>query len=41
MSKIKQSYKGPASKVKIASNYPNRKLKLTTKRNTRIRIKKV
>lgn len=41
MTKITQKYKGGVKKVRINSNYPNKKVKLTVNRNTRIRIKKV
>ncbi len=40
MTKINQSYKGGARKIEIKNNYPNRKITLKIKRNSKIRIKK-
>lgn len=40
MTKIRQKYKGSASKIRINSNYPNKNVKLSVNRRTKIRIKK-
>ena len=40
MTRVRQYYRGGASKVRISNNYPNRKIVLKSSRISKIRIRK-
>ena len=40
MSKVKQKYKGPVTKINVKSDYPNKKLAIVVPRRRKLKIKK-
>lgn len=40
MTTVRQKYKGPAKKINVRSNYPNKKLAVVSPRNLKVKVKK-